>query len=80
MGTPLSIGDNDLQVHRLRALLRDDHGVAALYGVGMTNLMQLIDRLVDAHQFNGEEVNAVLLEIQAAAITNSARRRQGECQ
>ena len=80
MSVPLQIGGNDLQVHRLKAVLRDDPEMAARWGVTMLNLMAVIDRLVNEHGFSDEDVSNAVLEIEAAAWVNSARQRQQEQQ
>ena len=80
MSVPLQIGENDLQVHRLKAVLRDDPEMAARWGVTMLNLMAVIDRLVNEHGFSDEDLSNAVLEIEAAAWVNSTRQRQQEQQ
>jgi hypothetical protein len=80
MSVPLQIGDNDLQVHRIKAVLRDDPEMAARWGIAMLNLMGVINRLVNEHDFTDEDVSNAVLEIEAAAWVNSTRQRQEEQQ
>jgi hypothetical protein len=80
MSTPLSVDHSDLQLHRLKAVLRDDPEMAARWAVAMLNLMGVINRLVDEHDFNDEDVSSAVLEIEAAAWVNCTRQREEECQ
>jgi len=77
---PEPIGEMDLMLYRMQALLREDTTIAAHWGMAMHHLMALIGRLETEHGYNSEEVCAVVLEIQSAAMCNVAKQRDSNAQ